>query len=60
VDGCTDSNGLAARLLEDAHVVTIPGAAFGRSGEGCLRLSYGSVTADDLERALDRLAMYFR
>jgi aspartate/methionine/tyrosine aminotransferase len=56
VDGCTDSNALASRLLEEAHVITIPGAAFGRSGEGCLRLSYGSVSEDDLEKALERLA----
>jgi aspartate/methionine/tyrosine aminotransferase len=56
VDGCTDSTALASRLLEEAHVITIPGAAFGRSGEGCLRLSYGSVSEDDLEEALERLA----
>jgi aminotransferase len=48
VRGCTDSTALATRLLEDAHVVTIPGAAFGRSGE-----------ESDLERALERLADYF-
>jgi aminotransferase len=59
VDGCTDSAALAIRLLDEAHVVTIPGAAFGRSGEGCLRLSYGSVTEDHLEEAIARLAGYF-
>jgi aminotransferase len=59
VSGCTDSTALAARLLEDAHVVTIPGAAFGRSGEGCLRLSFGSVSADDLVEGLNRLEEYF-
>jgi aspartate/methionine/tyrosine aminotransferase len=59
VDGCSDSTALATRLLEEAHVVTIPGAAFGRSGEGCLRLSYGSVSEGDLEQALQRLAEYF-
>jgi aspartate/methionine/tyrosine aminotransferase len=59
VNGCTDSTALATRLLEEAHLVTIPGAAFGRSGEGCFRLSYGSVTAADLEHALERLAAYF-
>jgi aspartate aminotransferase len=58
VAGCTDSNALAARLLEEAHVVTIPGAAFGRSGEGCLRLSFGSVSEADLVEGLDRLAAY--
>jgi hypothetical protein len=43
VDRCMDSNSLAMQLLEQAHVVSIPGSSFGRSGEGCLRLSYGSV-----------------
>ena len=56
IDGCADSHGLAVRLLEDAHVVTIPGSSFGRSGEGCLRLSYGSVDGDALGEAVERLA----
>ena len=59
VNGCADSHALAIRLLEEAHVVTIPGASFGRSGEGCLRLSYGSVSAGDLDVAVERLATYF-
>jgi len=59
VDGCTDSTALAARLLEEAHVVTIPGAAFGKSGEGCLRLSFGSVSGEDLVEGLDRLGRFF-
>ena len=59
VEGCTDSKALAGRLLEDAHVVTIPGAAFGRSGEGCLRLSFGSVSDDDLVEGLNRLESFF-
>ena len=59
VSGCTDSTALAGRLLEEAHVVTIPGAAFGQSGEGCLRLSFGSVSGEELVEALDRLEDYF-
>jgi aminotransferase len=59
VEGCTNSVALAEQLLESAHVVTIPGAAFGRSGEGCLRLSFGSVSADDLVEGLDRLQAFF-
>jgi aminotransferase len=59
VEGCTDSTALAIRLLEEAHVVTIPGAAFGRSGEGCLRLSFGSVSGEDLIEGLDRLGYFF-
>jgi len=59
VSGCTDSTALAGRLLEEAHVVTIPGAAFGQSGEGCLRLSFGSVSGEGLVEGLDRLEDYF-
>src|SRR6185369_13993819 len=59
VEGCTDSNALASSLLEEAHVVTIPGAAFGRSGEGFLRLSFGSVSEADLVEGLDRLEWFF-
>jgi aminotransferase len=58
VDGCADSNQLALDLLEEAHVVTIPGASFGRSGEGCLRLSYGSVHGDGLAKAIERLTRF--
>ena len=60
VDGCTDSNQLARELLEEAHVVTIPGASFGQSGEGCLRLSYGSVNSDALSQAIGRLTRFLR
>ena len=59
VEGCTDSTALANRLLDAAHVVTIPGAAFGRSGEGCLRLSFGSVSGEDLVEGLNRLESFF-
>jgi aminotransferase len=60
IAGCADSNALALQLLEEAHVVTIPGSSFGRSGEGCLRLSYGSVDADALTVAIDRLTDFLR
>ena len=59
VDGCGDSAALSADLLERAHIVTIPGAAFGRSGEGFLRLSYGYATADELAEAAGRLRRFF-
>jgi aminotransferase len=60
VDGCNDSNQLARELLEEAHVVSIPGASFGQSGEGCLRLSYGSVNSDALSQAIGRLTRFLR
>jgi aminotransferase len=55
VDGCDDSKRLSAELLERAHVVTIPGATFGASGEGYLRLSYGFADSKDLVEAARRL-----
>jgi aminotransferase len=59
VDGCSDSTALAESVLEKAHVVTIPGAAFGESGEGHLRLSYGAVPVADVAEAMRRLSAYF-
>jgi aminotransferase len=53
-------NALALRLLEEAHVVTIPGSSFGQSGEGCVRLSYGSVDANALTEAIGRLTEFLR
>jgi len=59
VSGCRDSMALASDILDRAHVVTIPGAAFGQAGEGFLRLSYGAATVDELQEACDRLNRYF-
>jgi aspartate/methionine/tyrosine aminotransferase len=60
VDGCESSAALAQALLEDAHVVTIPGSAFGASGEGHLRLSYGSAGIGDVSDAMRRIAAFFK
>lgn len=46
-------------LLEEAHVATVPGAAFGESGEGHLRLSY-STSLENIEEAFERIEDYFR
>lgn len=59
VDDCSDSAALAESLLDNAHVVTIPGSAFGESGEGHLRLSYGSASVADVTEAMRRMARYF-
>jgi aminotransferase len=59
VAGCRDSLQLTLQVLEQAHVVTIPGSLFGPSGEGYLRLSYGSVEEEELEEACGRLARFF-
>ncbi len=55
VEGCTDSLVLATRLLEEAHVVTLPGRLFGQAGEGFIRLSYGAMGTTDIARAVDRV-----
>lgn len=54
-----DSVSLAAAILERAHVVTIPGASFGRSGKQFLRLSYGAASQDELVEACHRLDKFF-
>jgi aminotransferase len=59
VDGGDDSAALSKELLERVHVVTIPGAAFGASGEGYLRLSYGYADAAELREAAERLRRFF-
>ena len=59
VESCRDSMALAAEILQRTHVVTIPGAAFGKTGEGYLRLSYGAVDVDRLTEACARLKTFF-
>jgi aspartate/methionine/tyrosine aminotransferase len=59
VDGCLDSVALADDILDRVHVVTIPGATFGRSGEGFLRLSYGASSVAELTEACARLRSFF-
>jgi aminotransferase len=59
VAGCGDSTQVSNDLLERAHLVTIPGAAFGSRGEGFLRLSYGYANSAELTDALDRLRNFF-
>jgi aspartate/methionine/tyrosine aminotransferase len=43
------------RLLEEAHVLAVPGNAFGDSGEGYLRLAL-TVPVEKLEEAFDRIS----
>ena len=53
----TDSWSFFDRLLKEANVVTTPGAGFGPSGEGYIRISY-AYSFDDLKRALERLKRF--
>ncbi len=49
-----DCRQLADYLLETAGVATLSGTAFGKHGEGYLRLSYATST-ENLRKALDRI-----
>jgi aspartate/methionine/tyrosine aminotransferase len=49
------SDELADYLLAEAGVAALPGTAFGRNGEGYLRLTYAN-SLDNIQRALDRMA----
>lgn len=49
------SEAVANHLLEDALVATVPGSAFGKYGEGYLRLAYCS-SYENIEEAMERVA----
>lgn len=49
----------ALKLLAEEKVVTIPGSAFGRVGEGYLRLSFAPAP-DVLEEGIKRIGRFFR
>ncbi|MFE4106476.1 pyridoxal phosphate-dependent aminotransferase [Almyronema epifaneia] len=50
-----DSNALADYLLEQAGVAVLSGSAFGKYGEGYLRLSYAN-SAENIQQALANIA----
>ena len=51
------SEEFATKFLEEEHVAAVPGTAFGRSGEGFLRISY-AYSLDTLKVAMERLARF--
>jgi aspartate aminotransferase len=51
-----DTNELTSRLLREAHVVGVPGEAFGLPGH--IRLSYATSPAE-IDRGLERLRTFF-
>jgi aminotransferase len=58
MDEGQDSVSFCVRLLREARVSTTPGAAFGPTGQGHLRLSF-CVEEEDIEKAFDRMEEYF-
>ena len=49
---------LSKALLAEAHVATVPGAAFGESGEGHLRFSY-ATSIENITTAFERMEVFF-
>ena len=49
---------LAKALLEEVHVATVPGVAFGACGEGYLRLSY-ATDIHLISNAFERMNTFF-
>lgn len=47
-------NEIAAYLLEEARVATVPGEAYGLGGESCIRMSFATAE-NDLREALRRM-----
>jgi aspartate/methionine/tyrosine aminotransferase len=58
IAGETDSAALAHRLIDEAGVGLAPGSAFGRAGEGFLRLCFARKP-EHLEEAMRRLTRWF-
>jgi len=52
-----NSRTFVRNLLKEAKVATVPGAAFGKLGEGHIRLSFATST-ENVKEALKRLAEY--
>jgi aspartate/methionine/tyrosine aminotransferase len=53
-----NSRDAARILLEQAHIATIPGSAFGAQGEGHLRFGY-AVTVEEIGACVEALRKYF-
>jgi aspartate/methionine/tyrosine aminotransferase len=54
-----DDTSFAMDLLDEEHVVVVPGSAFGHSGTGCIRISC-TVGTSLLSEALDRIESFIK
>ncbi len=59
IEGASSSMTLALRLLNEARVITIPGAAFGPEGENHIRFSFGGHE-EEIQEALDRVERWLQ
>jgi aspartate aminotransferase len=53
------SQALAEKILEEADVVVEAGSFYGQSGEGHLRVCFGSESLERLDEGMDRLSRFF-
>ena len=51
---------LAERLMDEAGVVVEAGSFYGPAGEGRLRVCFGSLSLEQIDLALDRMAAFIR
>jgi aspartate aminotransferase len=54
--GMKSASDIAAKLLSEAHVVTVPGEAFGTKNH--IRLSY-AVSGDVIDKGIERMREFF-
>ncbi len=53
--GVVDDMAFCRRLLEEQHVVAVPGSAFGPGGEGSIRISFGVTPPARLDEVVHRI-----
>lgn len=56
---CLSSMDFCQQLLKEQKVAVVPGTAFGKSGEGYIRISYAS-SLDNLKEALNRIEAFVK
>ena len=54
-----DSRTFAARLLDQEHMLVIPGVGFGEGGEGFVRFCY-ATNDENIADGLDRLERFMK
>ncbi|MHA2024392.1 MAG: pyridoxal phosphate-dependent aminotransferase [Candidatus Thorarchaeota archaeon] len=59
VKGCSDSRKLVMDILQSTGTLLLPGAIFGESGEGHVRISIGPLTPEAVDEAFNRLSGFF-
>ncbi|NEZ47708.1 aminotransferase class I/II-fold pyridoxal phosphate-dependent enzyme [Clostridium niameyense] len=56
-DNYSSSENFCEKLLKEARVAVVPGSAFGKGGEGYMRISY-AYSIEELEEALNRIEKF--